>query len=604
MKVCLFTVSFGEEYNLMAKNLAASIIKNGADFSFDLVVISDSEVEGWTRYVKKSAEEIKKSLLFEMPFSYKFFYLNDIVNKSDADYFIYLDVDSICINRLKKSSFFKYDVFVPRDRCLNTIRDIGWHGILCGDIVDLGKKINIEPEWIFNCNAGFWGFSRKYFGEFYKHLNNTCKLFSLKLPGGTEELVLSMVNAICNREKCCLMPNLYDNEFATLNVWAKNVDDLSSNMFIKEWFGDIVYNATGVSIVHTPQLKNALSVVRTPQLKNALIVDKNIKLHILTATIRPQHIRRLSKDILDSNIQKYFDITWAVCFDLDKSQVPESLISYINNLPYKTEIKFIKDSRNKSGGNYAKDIYIKLVPDDVWIWQYDDDNTIHEKYPKVISEYINSHKNSNLIAYWQQDRYTPKKIEDLRCGVTDTAMYTFRAKIGKIAEYPYIYGGDGLFLENLVIANGGYADIIQDVLCKYNTNAHQNSLSEINENKNSSKNAEKIKHKITRNKTAQALIDKSAKNHGKVKDFAIKLSNKMHPTQRVILNVEGSGKAHVPGHLDMTWRPVGKNRMSLFHTKNKSKIGEIIKNPSTGEYLVVLDVFGKTSSTAWIGKEI
>ena len=74
MKVCLFTVSFGEEYNLMAKNLAASIIKNGADFSFDLVVISDSEVEGWTRYVKKSAEEIKKSLLFEMPFSYKFFY--------------------------------------------------------------------------------------------------------------------------------------------------------------------------------------------------------------------------------------------------------------------------------------------------------------------------------------------------------------------------------------------------------------------------------------------------------------------------------------------------------------------------------------------------
>ena len=54
-------------------------------------------------------------------------------------------------------------------------------------------------------------------------------------------------------------------------------------------------------------------------------------------------------------------------------------------------------------------------------------------------------------------------------------------EIGKIAEYPYIYGGDGLFLENLVIANGGYADIIQDVLCKYNTNAHQNSLSEINE---------------------------------------------------------------------------------------------------------------------------
>ena len=100
------------------------------------------------------------------------------------------------------------------------------------------------------------------------------------------------------------------------------------------------------------------------------------------------------------------------------------------------------------------------------------------------------------------------------------------------------------------------------------------------------------------------ITKKSTANHGKVKDFAIKLSNKMHPTQRVTLNVEGSGKAHVSGHLDMTWRPVGKNRMSLFHTKNKSKIGEIIKNPSTGEYLVVLDVFGKTSSTAWIGKEI
>jgi hypothetical protein len=118
------------------------------------------------------------------------------------------------------------------------------------------------------------------------------------------------------------------------------------------------------------------------------------------------------------------------------------------------------------------------------------------------------------------------------------------------------------------------------------------------------KKAEKIEYKVINRKPAQTLIDKSAKNYGKVKDFAIKLSNKMHPTQRVTLNVEGSGKAHVPGHLDMTWRPVGKNRMSLFHTKNKSKIGEIIKNPTTGEYLVVLDVFGKTSSTAWIGKEI
>ena len=99
--------------------------------------------------------------------------------------------------------------------------------------------------------------------------------------------------------------------------------------------------------------------------------------------------------------------------------------------------------------------------------------------------------------------------------------------------------------------------------------------------------------------------NKSVKiKHSNKSSMSIKLSNKMHPTQRVILNVEGSGKAHVSGHLDMTWRPVGKNRMSLFHTKNKSKIGEIIKNPTTGEYLVVLDVFGKTSSTAWIGKEI
>ena len=258
MKVCIFTVSFGEKYNLIAKNLAASIIKNGADFSFDLFVISDSEIEGWTRCIKKSAEEIKKSLLFEIPFSYKFFYLHDIVNKSDADYFIYLDVDSICINRLKKSSFFKYDVFIPRDRCLNTIRDIRWWGMLCRDIVDLGKQINIEPEWLFNCNGGFWGFSRKYFNEFYKHLNNTCKLLSLKLPGSIDELVLSMVNAICNREKCCLMPSAYNNEFAGTNVWVKNIDDLSSNVLIKEWFGGIVYNVKNISIWHTPQLKNAL----------------------------------------------------------------------------------------------------------------------------------------------------------------------------------------------------------------------------------------------------------------------------------------------------------------------------------------------------------
>ena len=54
------------------------------------------------------------------------------------------------------------------------------------------------------------------------------------------------------------MPSAYNNEFAGTNVWVKNIDDLSSNVLIKEWFGGIVYNVKNISIWHTPQLKNAL----------------------------------------------------------------------------------------------------------------------------------------------------------------------------------------------------------------------------------------------------------------------------------------------------------------------------------------------------------
>ena len=52
------------------------------------------------------------------------------------------------------------------------------------------------------------------------------------------------------------------------------------------------------------------------------------KLHFMTISNRPQHIRRLASSIEESGVIKYFDFVWVLRFDLEVDDVSDDLISF------------------------------------------------------------------------------------------------------------------------------------------------------------------------------------------------------------------------------------------------------------------------------------
>lgn len=85
--------------------------------------------------------------------------------------------------------------------------------------------------------------------------------------------------------------------------------------------------------------------------------------------------------------------------------------------------------------------------------------------------------------------------------------------------------------------------------------------------------------------------------------YSISLRNKLYPSKRLLLTVGPGNSASVKDMPNMLYRKVSPSKLFLFNKSTNKKIGEILNNKHTGEYLVSLDVDGKTSATSWIGRK-
>ena len=333
------------------------------------------------------------------------------------------------------------------------------------------------------------------------------------------------------------------------------------------------------------------------------------KLHFMTISNRPQHIRRRASSIEESGVIKYFDFVWVLRFDLEVDNVSDDLISFLDNLPFNIDFKFTKDKRNCVGGNYSRGIVAKETPTDVWLWQFDDDNSVHPDYAREISSCIQKNPKENVIITWQKDRFRPMKVSDIRVGIIDAANYTWKSDIGRKADFPTIYGADGIFLENILKLNRNKATFIHKDLCYYNTHAHMNHLKTeevlLSEEKDINVRRLMTKNKLSTIKPPSAIV-KSRKKHldpnGFI-SFSISLVNKMYGSKKIVLTIGPSNEVTVKDMPNMLYRKVSPSKLFLFNKSTNKKIGEILNNKHTGEYLVSLDVDGKTSATSWIGRK-
>jgi hypothetical protein len=119
-------------------------------------------------------------------------------------------------------------------------------------------------------------------------------------------------------------------------------------------------------------------------------------------------------------------------------------------------------------------------------------------------------------------------------------------------------------------------------------------------------NSDNVSSKVFNNtsKKSQQINHVSKKEEIFDKNIKIKLINKIHAKQFIIVNLKNDGGFELENKINWCWRPIGKDRMIIFDKKTKAKMGEIIKNSISKEYFVSLNVDGRTSATAWIGKEV
>lgn len=77
----------------------------------------------------------------------------------------------------------------------------------------------------------------------------------------------------------------------------------------------------------------------------------------------------------------------------------------------------------------------------------------------------------------------------------------------------------------------------------------------------------------------------------------------MYGSKKIVLTIGPSNEVTVKDMPNMLYRKVSPSKLFLFNKSTNKKIGEILNNKHTGEYLVSLDVDGKTSATSWIGRK-
>lgn len=201
-------------------------------------------------------------------------------------------------------------------------------------------------------------------------------------------------------------------------------------------------------------------------------------LTFITVSSRQYNISKILESIKSQKSEELI-IKWNIIFDFEEYLLENSLKSQLISESSWITYKHIPDERNSiGGGNYGKNILINEIQDG-WIYQLDDDNILYPNFIQEFLQLLTSHAQVNLFCFWQLNRYEPKTKEDLKVGITDTAMYIFHKNITTNIEYPVQYGGDGIYLESLIKNEKTKLWIEKKYLCYYNYIKSENKMNHL-----------------------------------------------------------------------------------------------------------------------------
>lgn len=226
---------------------------------------------------------------------------------------------------------------------------------------------------------------------------------------------------------------------------------------------------------------------------------------------------------------------------------------------------------------------------------------VHAWEPSIIS-YSGMHK----MKKWDRLNEYFSLCKNIRPTFGDQTPYVI-AKLSKIpiVEASFLCPFNWANMYSAINKQGRYSHI-HYVTDKWNffTNfkiAMKNNLTFENEKETKKYLSNHIKSNAILDKNIRSIRDEQ--KHILDKDVKLKLTNKINSKNVMIVNIMRNGSI-VVDNKDMIWQHNGKDRLSIFNKKTKIKVGEILKNAHTKEYFATLDMNGKTSATAWVGKEV
>jgi hypothetical protein len=195
-----------------------------------------------------------------------------------------------------------------------------------------------------------------------------------------------------------------------------------------------------------------------------------MELTFITVSARPENIPKVALEIERQKSEWEGGYFWRIIFDFNREdgilnkEVEDFLVSRSEWISF----SFLKHEANKaSGGNHGKDTLIKST-EKGWIYQVDDDNELFPGFVNSFKIMLAEHPDCNLFCFWQLNRYSPRKLEDIRVGVVDAAMYIFNKTACEGIDYPLTYGGDGHFVCRMISSPKVKPWLEQRNLCFYN----------------------------------------------------------------------------------------------------------------------------------------
>jgi glycosyltransferase involved in cell wall biosynthesis len=174
-------------------------------------------------------------------------------------------------------------------------------------------------------------------------------------------------------------------------------------------------------------------------------------IHIITPCSRPENLEHLRETIPAG-------CTWTVFMDYStsKKDVPKG-------------VKVIRSNLGGAWGhplrNLALDYLQASASDNDYVYFLDDDNIIHPKWFEAVKD-----SKEDFINWAQCFRNGDPRLyatDHPRIGNVDTASYMVRIGFIGRARFEYIYEGDGLFAQALMVKSPSIKTL-NNYLCYYN----------------------------------------------------------------------------------------------------------------------------------------